>query len=224
MDRKEIIKHVDHTLLAQTATWEEIRQICDDAISYGTASVCIPPSYVKQVKEYVQDRIAVCTVIGFPNGYMTTKTKAFETKDALENGADEIDMVINLGWVKDKKYDCIEDEIRILKKECGEKILKVIIETCLLTEEEKIRMCEIVTRAGADYIKTSTGFSKAGATFEDIELFSKHVGTNVKVKAAGGISSFEDAEKFLELGADRLGTSRVVKLVKISESSECVEK
>ena len=224
MDSKEIIKHVDHTLLAQTATWEEIRQICDDAISYGTASVCIPPSYVKQVKEYVQDRMTVCTVIGFPNGYMTTKAKAFETKDALENGADEIDMVINLGWVKDKKYDCIEDEIRILKKECGEKILKVIIETCLLTEEEKIRMCEIVTRAGADYIKTSTGFSKAGATFEDIELFSKHVGTNVKVKAAGGISSFEDAEKFLELGADRLGTSRVVKLVKISESSECVEK
>ena len=217
MDRKEIIKHVDHTLLAQTATWEEIRQICDDAISYGTASVCIPPSYVKQVKEYVQDRIAVCTVIGFPNGYMTTKTKAFETKDALENGADEIDMVINLGWVKDKKYDCIEDEIRILKKECGEKILKVIIETCLLTEEEKIRMCETVTRAGADYIKTSTGFSKAGAAFEDIELFSKHIGTNVKMKAAGGISSFEDAEKFLELGADRLGKSRMIKLVKMSE-------
>ena len=217
MDRKEIIKHVDHTLLAQTATWEEIKQICDDAISYGTASVCIPPSYVKQVKEYVQDRIAVCTVIGFPNGYMTTKTKAFETKDALENGADEIDMVINLGWVKDKKYDCIEDEIRILKKECGEKILKVIIETCLLTEEEKIRMCETVTRAGADYIKTSTGFSKAGAAFEDIELFSKHIGTNVKMKAAGGISSFEDAEKFLELGADRLGTSRIIKLVKMSE-------
>ena len=217
MDRKEIIKHVDHTLLAQTATWEEIRQICDDAISYGTASVCIPPSYVKQVKEYVQDRIAVCTVIGFPNGYMTTKTKAFETKDALENGADEIDMVINLGWVKDKKYDCIEDEIRILKKECGEKILKVISETCLLTEEEKVRMCETVTRAGADYIKTSTGFSKAGAAFEDIELFSKHIGTNVKMKAAGGISSFEDAEKFLELGADRLGTSRIIKLVKMSE-------
>ena len=217
MDRKEIIKHVDHTLLAQTATWEEIRQICDDAISYGTASVCIPPSYVKQVKEYVQDRIAVCTVIGFPNGYMTTKAKEFETKDALENGADEIDMVINLGWVKDKKYDCIEDEIRILKKECGEKILKVIIETCLLTEEEKIRMCETVTRAGADYIKTSTGFSKAGAAFEDIELFSKHIGTNVKMKAAGGISSFEDAEKFLELGADRLGTSRIIKLVKMSE-------
>ena len=217
MDRKEIIKHVDHTLLAQTATWEEIKQICDDAISYGTASVCIPPSYVKQVKEYVQDKMAVCTVIGFPNGYMTKKAKAFETKDALENGADEIDMVINLGWVKDKKYDCIENEIRVLKETCGEKVLKVIIETCLLTEEEKVKMCEIVTRAGADYIKTSTGFSKAGATFEDIELFSKHIGSNVKMKAAGGISSFEDAEKFLELGADRLGTSRIIKLVKMSE-------
>ena len=217
MDRKEIIKHVDHTLLAQTATWEEIKQICDDAIRYGTASVCIPPSYVKQVKEYVQDKMAVCTVIGFPNGYMTTKAKAFETKDALENGADEIDMVINLGWVKDKKYDCIENEIRVLKETCGEKVLKVIIETCLLTEEEKVKMCEIVTRADADYIKTSTGFSKAGATFEDIELFSKHIGPNVKMKAAGGISSFEDAEKFLELGADRLGTSRIIKLVKMSE-------
>lgn len=217
MDRKEIIKHVDHTLLAQTATWEEIKQICDDAISYGTASVCIPPSYVKQVKEYVQDRMAVCTVIGFPNGYMTTKAKEFETKDALENGADEIDMVINLGWVKDKKYDCIENEIKGLKEICGEKVLKVIIETCLLTEEEKVKMCEIVTRVGADYIKTSTGFSKAGATFEDIKLFSENIGPNVKMKAAGGISSFEDAEKFLELGADRLGTSRMIKLVKMSE-------
>lgn len=217
MDRKEIIKHVDHTLLAQTATWEEIKQICDDAISYGTASVCIPPSYVKQVKEYVQDRMAVCTVIGFPNGYMTTKAKEFETKDALENGADEIDMVINLGWVKDKKYDCIENEIKGLKEICGEKVLKVIIETCLLSEEEKVKMCEIVTRVGADYIKTSTGFSKAGATFEDIKLFSENIGPNVKMKAAGGISSFEDAEKFLELGADRLGTSRIIKLVKMSE-------
>lgn len=217
MDRKEIIKHVDHTLLAQAATWEEIKQICDDAISYGTASVCIPPSYVKQVKEYVQDRMAVCTVIGFPNGYMTTKAKEFETKDALENGADEIDMVINLGWVKDKKYDCIENEIRVLKEACGKKVLKVIIETCLLTEEEKVKMCEIVTRAGADYIKTSTGFSKAGAAFEDIKLFSENIGPNVKIKAAGGISSFEDAEKFLELGADRLGTSRMIKLVKMSE-------
>lgn len=217
MEIKEIIKHVDHTLLAQTATWEEIKQICDDAIRYGTASVCIPPSYVKQVKEYVQDRMAVCTVIGFPNGYMTTKAKEFETKDALENGADEIDMVINLGWVKDKKYDCIENEIKGLKEICGEKVLKVIIETCLLTEEEKVKMCEIVTRVGADYIKTSTGFSKAGATFEDIKLFSENIGPNVKMKAAGGISSFEDAEKFLELGADRLGTSRMIKLVKMSE-------
>lgn len=217
MDRKEIIKHVDHTLLVQTATWEEIKQICDDAIRYGTASVCIPPSYVKQVKEYVQDKMAVCTVIGFPNGYMTTKAKEFETKDALENGADEIDMVINLGWVKDKKYDCIENEIKGLKEICGEKVLKVIIETCLLTEEEKVKMCEIVTRVGADYIKTSTGFSKAGATFEDIKLFSENIGPNVKMKAAGGISSFEDAEKFLELGADRLGTSRMIKLVKMSE-------
>lgn len=215
MEIKEMLKHVDHTLLTQTATWEEIRRICDDAMHYGTASVCIPPSYVKQVKEYVQNKMAVCTVIGFPNGYMTTKAKEFETKDALENGADEIDMVINLGWVKDKKYDCIEKEIRILKNACGEKILKVIIETCLLNEEEKIKMCEIVTRAGADYIKTSTGFSKAGATFEDIDLFSKNIGPDVKMKAAGGISSLDDAERFLELGADRLGTSRIIKLVKM---------
>ena len=215
MEIKEMLKHVDHTLLTQTATWEEIRRICDDAMHYGTASVCIPPSYVKQVKEYVQNKMAVCTVIGFPNGYMTTKAKEFETKDALENGADEIDMVINLGWVKDKKYDCIEKEIRILKNACGEKILKVIIETCLLNEEEKIKMCEIVTRAGADYIKTSTGFSKAGATFEDIDLFSKNIGPDVKMKAAGCISSLDDAERFLELGADRLGTSRIIKLVKM---------
>ena len=215
MEIKEMLKHVDHTLLTQTATWEEIRRICDDSMHYGTASVCIPPSYVKQVKEYVQNKMAVCTVIGFPNGYMTTKAKEFETKDALENGADEIDMVINLGWVKDKKYDCIEKEIRILKNACGEKILKVIIETCLLNEEEKIKMCEIVTRAGADYIKTSTGFSKAGATFEDIDLFSKNIGPDVKMKAAGGISSLDDAERFLELGADRLGTSRIIKLVKM---------
>ena len=215
MEIKEILKHVDHTLLTQTATWEEIRRICDDAMHYGTASVCIPPSYVKQVKEYVQNKMAVCTVIGFPNGYMTTKAKEFETKDALENGADEIDMVINLGWVKDKKYDYIEEEIRILKNACGEKILKVIVETCLLNEEEKIKMCEIVTRAGADYIKTSTGFSKAGATFEDIDLFSKNIGPDVKMKAAGGISSLDDAERFLKLGADRLGTSRIIKLVKM---------
>lgn len=214
MDAKEILKHVDHTLLTQTATWEEIRQICDDAVAYGTASVCIPPSFVKQAKEYVQDKMAVCTVIGFPNGYMTTKTKEFETKDALANGADEIDMVINIGWAKDGKFDLIEEEIRTLKAACGDKILKVIIETCLLTDEEKVKMCHAVTNAGADYIKTSTGFSKAGATFEDIRLFSENIGPNVKMKAAGGISSMEDAEKFLELGADRLGTSRIIKLVK----------
>ena len=219
MDNKEILKHVDHTLLVQGATWDEIRKICDDAIEYGSASVCIPPSYVKQAKEYVGDKMAVCTVIGFPNGYSTTKTKEFETKDALANGADEIDMVINIGWVKDKKYDLVEDEIRTLKAACKDKILKVIIETCLLTEEEKIRMCEAVTKAGADYIKTSTGFSTAGATFEDIKLFSGHIGPDVKMKAAGGISSLADAERFLELGADRLGTSRIVKLVRNEEAS-----
>lgn len=214
MDSKEILKHVDHTLLAQTATWEEIKQICDDAITYGTASVCIPAAYVKQAKDYVQDKMAVCTVIGFPNGYATTACKEFETKDALANGADEIDMVINIGWVKDGKFDAVEEEIRVLKKACGSKILKVIIETCLLTEEEKIKMCQVVTNAGADYIKTSTGFSTAGATFEDVELFAKHVGADVKIKAAGGIGSMADAEKFLALGADRLGTSRIIKIVK----------
>lgn len=219
MEAKEILKHVDHTLLLQGATWEEIRQICDDAIAYGTASVCIPPSYVKQAKEYVGDKMAVCTVIGFPNGYMTTKTKEFETKDALANGADEIDMVINIGWVKDQKFDRIEEEIRTLKAACGEKILKVIIETCLLTDEEKVKMCQAVTNAGADYIKTSTGFSKGGATFADVELFAKNVGPDVKIKAAGGISSMDDAEKFLALGADRLGTSRIIKLVKNEAAS-----
>lgn len=219
MEVKEILKHVDHTLLTQTATWEEIRQICDDAVAYGTASVCIPPSYVKQVKEYVQDKMAVCTVIGFPNGYMTTKTKEFETKDALANGADEIDMVINIGWAKDGRFDLIEEEIRTLKAACGEKILKVIIETCLLTDEEKVNMCHAVTNAGADYIKTSTGFSKAGATFADIKLFSENIGPNVKMKAAGGIASMDDAEKFLELGADRLGTSRIIKIVKNEAAS-----
>jgi deoxyribose-phosphate aldolase len=216
---KDILKHVDHTLLTQTATWAEIKQICDDAITYGTASVCIPPSYVKQAKEYVQDRMAVCTVIGFPNGYMTTAAKEFETKDALANGADEIDMVINIGWAKDGKFDQIEAEIRTLKAACGNKILKVIIETCLLTDEEKVKMCHAVTNAGADYIKTSTGFSKAGATFADIELFAANIGPNVKMKAAGGISSMDDAKKFLELGADRLGTSRIVKLVKNEQAS-----
>lgn len=219
MNTSEILKHVDHTLLSQTATWEEIRQICDDAIKYQTASVCIPPSYVKQASEYVQGRMAVCTVIGFPNGYMTTKAKEFETKDAVANGASEIDMVINIGWLKDKKYDLIEEEIRTLKAACEGNILKVIIETCLLTDEEKVKMCEIVTKAGADYIKTSTGFSKAGATFDDIELFSKNIGPGVKMKAAGGISSMDDADKFLSLGADRLGTSRIIKLARNEEAS-----
>ncbi len=219
MKSTEMLKHVDHTLLTQTATWEEIRQICDDAVHYGAASACIPPSYVAQAKEYVGDKLAICTVIGFPNGYMTTAVKEFETKDAIANGADEIDMVINIGWMKDQRYDLVEQEIRTLKSACGHKILKVIIETCLLTEEEKVKMCEIVTAAGADYIKTSTGFSKAGATFADIELFAKHIGPNVKMKAAGGIASLDDAEKFLELGADRLGTSRIVKLLKNEEAS-----
>ena len=209
----------NHTLLLQGSTWEEIKQICDDAMKYETASVCIAPSYVKQAAEYMGDKMAVCTVIGFPNGYMTTKAKEFETKDALENGASEIDMVINIGWLKDKKYDLIENEIRALKAVCKDKILKVIIETCFLTDEEKIKMCEIVTNAGADYIKTSTGFGGAGATFEDIKLFSEHIGPNVKMKAAGGISSIEDAEKFLELGADRLGTSRIIKIVKNEEAT-----
>lgn len=214
MKESEILKHVDHTLLLQTSTWEEIRQICDDAMKYQTASVCIPPSYVKQASDYVQGNMAVCTVIGFPNGYMTTKTKEFETKDAIANGASEIDMVINIGWLKDQKYDLIEEEIRVLKAACGDKILKVIIETCLLTEDEKVKMCDIVTKSGADYIKTSTGFSTAGATFADIELFAKHIGEGVKMKAAGGIASMDDAEKFLSLGADRLGTSRIIKIVK----------
>lgn len=214
MDIREILRHVDHTLLAQTATWEEIRQICDDAIKYQTASVCIPPAYVKQAAEYVQGKMAVCTVIGFPNGNMTTGTKEFETRDALANGASEIDMVINLGWLKEQKYDLVEEEIRILKAACGKNILKVIIETCLLTREEKIKMCEIVTRAGADYIKTSTGFAGGGATFEDVRLFAENVGQGVKIKAAGGIATMEDAQQFLALGADRLGTSRIVKLVK----------
>lgn len=218
MNVKEMVKHVDHTLLLQPSTWDEIRQICDDAVKYETASVCIPPSYVRQAAEYMQGKVPVCTVIGFPNGYMTTAVKEFETKDAIANGAAEIDMVINIGWLKDKKYDLLEEEIRVLKAACGDKILKVIIETCLLTDEEKIKMCEIVTKAGADYIKTSTGFSTAGATFDDVKLFAEHVGKNVKIKAAGGISSLENAEKFLELGADRLGTSRIIKLIRKEEA------
>lgn len=214
MDRKLIFEKVDHTLLTQTATWAEIKEICDDAMAYGVASVCIPPSYVKQVKEYVKEKMAVCTVIGFPNGYNTTAVKVYETKDALANGADEIDMVINLGMLKDQRHGEILDEIKQLKAACGNHILKVIIETCLLTDDEKIKMCEIVTKAGADFIKTSTGFSKSGATFEDVALFAEHVGKEVRIKAAGGISSFDDAEKFIELGATRLGTSRIVKLAK----------
>lgn len=219
MDKKLIFNKVDHTLLSQTATWEEIKQICDDAITYGVASVCIPPSYVKQVKEYVGDNMAVCTVIGFPNGYNTTAVKVFETKDAIANGADDIDMVINIGFLKDKKYDLIQEEIEQLKSACGNLVLKVIIETCLLTEDEKIKMCELVTKAGADFIKTSTGFSTSGATFEDVALFAANVGKEVRIKAAGGISSFDDAERFIELGASRLGTSRIVKLAKNQEGS-----
>lgn len=214
MEIQEILGKVDHTLLAQTAAWEEIRSLCDDAIRYGTASVCIPPSYVKRAKEYVGERMAVCTVIGFPNGYHTTAAKVFETQEAVKDGADEVDMVINLGWVKDGRFDEVEAEIRAVKEAAAGRVLKVIIETCLLTDEEKVRMCRAVTAAGADYIKTSTGFSRAGATFADVELFAAHVGEGVKIKAAGGIASLEDARRFLELGASRLGTSRVVKIVK----------
>jgi len=214
MEQKDVLAIVDHTLLLQTATWEEIKAICDDGMKYETASVCIPTCYVKQAKEYMGDKCKVCTVIGFPNGNYTTATKVFETKDALENGADEIDMVINVGMLKAKEYDYVLNEIKAIKEACGDHILKVIIETCLLTDEEKIKMCEIVTESGADFIKTSTGFSTAGATFADVELFAKHVGPNVKIKAAGGISSMDDAEKFIELGATRLGTSRIVKIVK----------
>ena len=214
MELKDILARCDHTLLGQTATWEEIKAICDDGMKYQTASVCIPAAYVKQAKEYVGDRLAICTVIGFPNGYATTAAKCFMTHDAVANGADEVDMVINIGWAKDAKWDEITSEIRDIKAHCSGKILKVIIETCLLTDEEKIALCKCVSDSGADYIKTSTGFSKAGATFADVELFAKHVAPHVKIKAAGGISSIEDAEKFIALGADRLGTSRIVKIAK----------
>ena len=219
MDRKEIFSKVDHTLLGQASTWEDIKTICDDAIAYGTASVCIPPSFVKRAKEYVGDKMAVCTVIGFPNGYNTTAVKEFETKDAIANGADEIDMVINIGDLKAGDTDKVLNEIKTLKAVCGDRILKVIIETCLLTEEEKITMCRLVTEAGADYIKTSTGFSTGGATFADVELFAQHVGPSVKIKAAGGISSFDDAARFIELGASLLGTSRIVKLDKNEQAT-----
>ena len=214
MDRQAVLKRVDHTLLSQSATWDQIREILDDAMKYGTASACIPAAYVKQAAEYVNGKLPICTVIGFPNGYSTTAVKVFETKDAIANGADEIDMVINIGMLKDKRYQDLEDEIRAIHEACGGKILKVIIETCLLTDDEKIKMCEIVTNAGAEFIKTSTGFSKGGATFEDVALMKAHIGPNVKVKAAGGISSFDDAERFIALGAERLGTSRLVKLMK----------
>ena len=214
MDIKDILSKVDHTLLNPKATWEEIKNICDDGMKYCTASVCIPPSFVKRAKEYVGENLKICTVIGFPNGYNTTDVKIFETENALKNGADEIDMVVNLGDLMDKNYDNILSEITKIKAVCGTKILKVIIETCLLNEEQKIKMCEIVTKSGADFIKTSTGFSTGGATFEDIELFAKYVDKNIKIKAAGGISSIADAEKFISLGADRLGTSRIVKIVK----------
>lgn len=214
MDINKILSKVDHTLLKQSATWDEIKAICDDGIKYKTASVCIPASFVKRAKAYVGDKVKICTVIGFPNGYSTTATKVFETRDAIYNGADEIDMVINIGDLKDGNYDAILNEIKAIKLACDTKILKVIIETCMLSKEEKIKMCEIVTKSGADFIKTSTGFGSSGATFEDIEIFAKNVGSQVKIKAAGGISSIADAEKFISLGADRLGTSRIVKIVK----------
>ncbi len=220
MDNSKILSCVDHTLLSQSATWEEIKALLDDGIKYSCASCCIPASYVNEAKEYVGDKLAICTVIGFPNGYSTTATKCFETKDAVENGADEIDMVINIGWLKDKKYDLLLDEIKQIKAACGGKILKVIIETCLLTDEEKVKMCEIVSKSGADFIKTSTGFSTAGATREDVEIFAKNVEPHLNIKAAGGISSLEDAKDFMDLGATRLGTSRIVKIVKALEKGE----
>ena len=220
MEVKENLSKCDHTLLAQTATWKEIQAICDDGMKYSCASVCIPASYVKQAAEYVDGKLTICTVIGFPNGYSTTASKCFEAADAVHNGAEEVDMVINIGWVKDQRWDDLLEEIKAVKQHCEGRLLKVIIETCLLTDEEKIKMCEIVSDSGADYIKTSTGFSTAGATFHDVELFAKHVKPGVKIKAAGGISSLEDAEKFIELGASRLGTSRVVKIVKKLEAEK----
>ncbi len=219
MDKKDILAVCDHTLLLQGSTWEEIKGICDDAMKYHTASVCIPPCYVKQAADYMQGKIKVCTVIGFPNGNMTTATKVFETKDAVANGAEEIDMVINIGMLKAKEYDYVLNEINEIKEACDGKLLKVIIETCLLTDEEKVKMCEIVNASNADYIKTSTGFSTAGATFADVELFAKHMNPDKKIKAAGGIASMADAEKFIELGASRLGTSRIVKIVKAEENA-----
>ena len=217
MNIEKILSMVDHTLLKQESTWEQIKSLCDDAIKYNKASVCIPPSFVKQAKEYMIEQgadIAICTVIGFPNGYNTTNVKWFETKDAVINGADEIDMVINIGWVKDGRYEDILNEIDKVKEACDGRLLKVIIETCLLTDEEKVKMCEVVSNSKADYIKTSTGFSKGGATFDDVKLMEEHMISTKKIKAAGGISSIDDAQKFIELGASRLGTSRIVKIVK----------
>ena len=220
MELKDILAKCDHTLLTQTATWAEIKGVCDDGMKYHTASVCIPASYVKQAADYVDGKLPICTVIGFPNGYDTTKAKCFEASDAVENGAQEVDMVINIGWVKDQKWDALLEEIKAVKAACRGRLLKVIIETCLLTDDEKIKMCEIVSASGADYIKTSTGFSTAGATFHDVELFAAHITNGVKIKAAGGISSIADAEKFIELGASRLGTSRIVKIVKQQEAEK----
>ena len=214
MDVKNILAHCDHTLLKQESTWAQIKEVCDDGLKYGCASVCIPASFVKQTADYVGNELKICTVIGFPNGYSTTAVKVFETEDAIRNGADEIDMVINIGWVKDQRWDEVLAEIKAIKASCQGRILKVIVETCLLTEAEKIKLCELVTESGADYIKTSTGFSTGGATREDVALFKAHIGPGVKIKAAGGISSLQDAEDFMALGADRLGTSRIVKLVK----------
>lgn len=218
MELSKILSVCDHTLLAVNATWADIKAICDDGMKFSTASVCIPAAYVKRAKEYVGDKLAICTVIGFPNGYSTTATKVFETKDAIENGADEIDMVINIGMLKDKMYDEILAEIKAIKAACKDKILKVIIETCLLTDEEKVMMCKIVSASGADYIKTSTGFSTAGATPEDVKLFSENIEKHVKIKAAGGIASLADAENFINLGASRLGTSRIVKIAKAEKN------
>ena len=220
MELQEILSKCDHTLLAQTATWAEIKAICDDGMKYRTASVCIPASFVKQAKEYVGEKLAICTVIGFPNGYDTTAAKCFMASDAVDNGADEVDMVINIGWAKEGKWREITAEIAAIKAACKGKLLKVIIETCLLTDEEKIALCKCVSDSGADFIKTSTGFSKAGATFHDVELFASNVAPHVKIKAAGGISSLEDAEKFIQLGASRLGTSRIVKLAKAMEAGK----
>ena len=217
METATILSHVDHTLLKPEATWDQIKTLCDEAMEFGCATVCIPPSYVKRAAEYVQGNLKICTVIGFPNGYSTTAVKVFETEDAIRNGADEIDMVINIGWVKDQRWDEVLAEIKAIKASCQGRILKVIVETCLLTEAEKIKLCEIVTASGADYIKTSTGFGGGGATREDVALFAKHIGPNVKIKAAGGIANLQDAEDFINLGASRLGTSRIVKAVKAME-------